>query len=370
MITIANERDLGRNARSLKEAPPLERRSPELMKAILQDRYGDEDVLRVGERPIPVPGEDEVLVRVIAASMHPDVWHVTSGLPYVLRVMGAGFMRPTNPVPGTDLAGIVEAVGARVTQFHPGDAVFGETIRGMQWINGGAYAEYACAPEDSLAHKPAHVSFEAAASVPTAGLIAIANLELTAHFASGARVLVNGAGGGVGAFAVQILKARGAHVTAVDHGDKLQFLRSVGADETIDFTREDFTLRTDGFAFLLDVATNRSFDEYRRVLAPDGVYVAVGHDHFGAGMSRVFGLIPRLLGLALRSLFTPQLPRPNGTLPDKAKSLDLLRRLLDEGALTPHVDRVFPLEETALALRALKEGKTRGKIVIRVAPDP
>ena len=340
------------------------------MKAILQDRYGTEDVLRFGKRPVPVPADDEVLVRVIATSMHPDVWHVTAGLPYVLRIMGSGLRRPHNPVPGTDLSGIVESVGAGVTRFRPGDAVFGETLRGMQWMNGGAYAEYACAPESALVHLPARISFEVAAAVPTAGLIAIANLQAAANLPRGARVLGNGAAGGVGSLALHILKSRGLHVTAIDHGDKLEFLRGLGADETIDYTQEDFTQRSERYAFLLDVASNRSFDECRRVLSPDGAYVVVGHDHFGQTRTRWFGMIPRMFGLMIRALFTRQLPRPIFELPDRATSLELLRKLLDEGHLTPHVDRVFDLADTALALRTMMEGKTRGKIVIRVAPDP
>src|SRR5680860_1243746 len=188
------------------------------MRAVVQDRYGSADVLQVRDVDTPVVGDDEVLVRVRAASVHPDVWHVVSGRPYVLRLMGSGLRRPRNRVPGTDVAGQVEVVGRNVTRLRPGDEVFGETVSGYQWHNGGAFAEYVAVPERALAPKPRNVSFEQAAAVPTSGLHA----------------LVNGAGGGVGAFAVQLAKAVGATVTGVDAAGKLDLLRSLGADHVID----------------------------------------------------------------------------------------------------------------------------------------
>ena len=208
------------------------------MEAILQSRYGPIDDLQLGQVARPVPAEDEVLVRVRAASVHPDVWHVVTGQPAVLRLMGSGVRHPKEQVPGTDVAGVVESVGRAVTQFRPGDEVFGKTVRGVQWRNGGAFAEYATAPEDGVALKPAGVSFEEAAAVPTAGLIALNNLPQR-RVPPGSRVLVNGAAGGVGAFAVQLAKAYGAEVTGVDHRSKLALVRSLGADRTIDYTRED-----------------------------------------------------------------------------------------------------------------------------------
>ena len=207
------------------------------MKAVVQEEYGSLDALEVREVEKPAPGDDEVLVRVRAASVHPDVWHVVSGHPYVLRLMGAGFSKPKNPIPGTDMAGVVEAVGKSVTQFQPGDEVFGETIGSMQWINGGAYAEYVTVAEDCLALKPANVTFEQAASVPTSGYIVLLNFAEVGQLGPGQEVLVNGAGGGVGALALQLAKAYGARVTAVDSTKKLNLLRELGADEVIDYTR-------------------------------------------------------------------------------------------------------------------------------------
>src|SRR5437870_12051113 len=183
---------------------------------------------------MPAAGADEVLVRVRAASAHPDVWHVVTGRPYVLRLMGAGVFKPKNPIPGTDMSGIVESVGKSVTQFRPGDAAFGETIVTHQWTHGGALAEYVSVRQDLLALKPDRVTFEQAASVPTSGFIALQNLRGVTEWRPGRRVLINGAGGGVGVLALQITKAYGAHVTAVDSTSKLDMLRSLGADEVVD----------------------------------------------------------------------------------------------------------------------------------------
>ena len=228
------------------------------MKAIVQDTYGSPDVLELRDIDRPVVEDDEVLVRVRAASVHPDVWHVLTGLPYVLRVMGAGLRKPKNPVPGTDLAGVIESVGKNVTRFGPGDEVFGETLKGMQWINGGAYAEYATAPEDALALKPANVTFEQAAAVPTSALIALPSLRAGGEIQAGQRVLVNGAGGGVGAIAVQLAKAFGADVTGVDCTSKLDMVRSIGADQVIDYTQEDFTRRGERYDLIFDIPGNHS----------------------------------------------------------------------------------------------------------------
>jgi NADPH:quinone reductase-like Zn-dependent oxidoreductase len=186
------------------------------MKALVQGRYGSPDDLELREVEEPIVGDDDVLVRVRAASLHPDVWHVVTGRPYVLRLMGAGFWRPKNPIPGTDMAGIVESVGNGVTRFRPGDPVFGETIANHQWTNGGAYAEYVSVPQDLLAPKSDNTTFEQAASVPTSGYVALQNLRDPSRLGPGQAVLINGAGGGVGALALQIAKAHGAQVTAVD----------------------------------------------------------------------------------------------------------------------------------------------------------
>ena len=265
------------------------------MRAILQDRYGTADDLRVGEVERPSPAAGEVLVRVRAASVHPDVWHVVAGRPYVLRLMGAGLRRPARRVPGTDLAGVVEAVGRDVTRFRPGDEVFGETLPSMAWRNGGAWAEYATAPEAALAVKPAGVSFEAAAAVPAAGYIALHNLPAD-RTGPGCRVLVNGAGGGVGAIVVQLAKAGGAHVTGVDHTAKLNLLARLGADDVVDFTRTDVTREPQRYDLVVDIPGNHPYAAVRRILAPGGVYVLIGHDDFGRGGRRWLGSIPRFGG--------------------------------------------------------------------------
>jgi NADPH:quinone reductase-like Zn-dependent oxidoreductase len=251
------------------------------MKAVIQDKYGSPDALELREIDEPPIEDDEVLVRVRAASVHPDVWHVVTGLPYLLRLMGAGLLKPKNRIPGTDMAGHVEAVGKNVKEFRPGDEVFGETLRGLQWHNGGAYAEYVAVPEDMLALKPANVTFEQAASVPTTGYIVLMNLRGKAQVKPGQKVLINGAGGGVGTLALQIAKAHGATVTAVDSTEKLDMLRSLGADQVIDYTQEDFTRRDERFDLIFDIPGNHSFSDCRRVLTPEGVYVLIGHDHFG-----------------------------------------------------------------------------------------
>ena len=336
------------------------------MKAIVQDAYGSPDVLELRDIDKPLVEDDEVLVRVRAASVHPDVWHVLTGLPYVLRVMGAGLRKPKNPVPGTDLAGVVESVGKNVTRFRPGDDVFGETFKGMQWINGGAYAEYATAPEDALALKPANVTFEQAAAVPTSALIALPSLRAGGEIRAGQKVLVNGAGGGVGAVAVQLAKAFGADVTGVDCTSKLDMVRSIGADHVIDFTQEDFTRRDERYDLIFDIPGNHSLSACRRALEPTGTYVLIGHDNYGKGMRRWVGLLPRMFKLMAMSRFVSQLPDVGRPMPSKQESMALLKELLECGKLTPHIDRTYPLSEVPEAIRYLQEGHAKGKVVITV----
>jgi len=234
----------------------------ETMKAIVQEKYGSPDDLELREVAKPVPGDGEVLVRVRAASLHPDVWHVVTGRPYVLRLMGAGFSKPKPPIPGTDMAGIVESVGKSVTRFRPGDPIFGETIDKMQWIYGGAFAEYVSVSQDLLALKPDNVTFEQATSVPTSGFITLQNLRGLRQWSEGKNVLINGAGGGVGTLAMQIMKAYKAHVTAVDCTGKLDMLRSLGADEVIDYTREDFSKRGIRYDLIVDIPGHRPFSAF------------------------------------------------------------------------------------------------------------
>lgn len=335
------------------------------MRAIVQGRYGSVDDLSLSEVPRPDPAEDEVLVRVRAASVHPDVWHVVAGRPAVLRLMGSGVRRPRERVPGTDVAGVVESVGSAVTRFEPGDEVFGETIRGVQWRNGGAFAEYATAPEDGVALKPSGVTFEEAAAVPTAGLIALNNLPQR-RVPFGSRVLVNGAAGGVGAIAVQLAKAYGAHVTGVDHASKLALVRSLGADRVIDYTSEDFTRSGEQWDLIFDVPGNHSFKAIRRALDPRGSYVLIGHDAFGATGHRWLGSIPRVLGLVARSAVSPQLRGGSFASPDKRQLMGTLASLLQTGQLRVVVDRIFPLSQAPQAMHHLMSGQSLGRVVVRI----
>ncbi len=335
------------------------------MKAIIQDRYGPaEEVLRLQDVDMPRVESDEVLVRVRATSVHPDVWHVVTGRPYVLRLMGPGLRKPANRIPGTDLAGRVEEVGKDVTRFQPGDEVFGESHMGLQWRNGGTYAEYVSVPEDVLALKPPNVTFEEAAAVPTSGIIALHNLQNGRRLHAGRRVLINGAGGGVGSIAVQLARAWGARVTGVEHTEKLDLVRSLGADHVIDYTREDFTRSGERYDLIFDVASTLSLSQCKRALTPDGIYILIGHDHFGKGRGRVLGSLPQALGLMALSPFVSYLPSPEFTMPNKNESMAILKDLLEKGKLTPVVDSTYPLHEASRAVRYMESGKARGRIVI------
>lgn len=336
------------------------------MKAIVQESYGrPKDVFELREIDKPTAGEGEVLVRVRATCAHPDVWHAITGRPYALRLMGSGFARPKDGVPGMDLAGLVEAIGPDVTRFEPGDAVFGQTREELQWRNGGAFAEYVSVPESSLALKPERVSFEQAASVPTSGFIALLNLRGSARLEPGKSVLVNGAAGGLGSIAVQLGKARGARVTGVDSAEKLELVRSLGADDVIDYAREDFTRSGKRYDLILDVASNLRLRDCKRALTPEGTYVLIGHDHFGAATGRLLGSIPRILMLMALSPFVGHLPQSQGApLPKTCEVMALLAELLENGKLTPVIDRSYPLEEAADAMLYLQSGRACGRVII------
>lgn len=336
------------------------------MKAIVQSKYGSPDMLEVREIEKPSIADDEVLVRVRAASMHADVWHVVSGRPFVLRLMGAGLFKPKNPVPGTDVAGTIESVGSAVTRFQSGDDVFGEIVRGHQWKNGGALAEYAAVPAAALALKPANVSFEEAAAVPTSALIALKNIRSEGGIEPGDRVLVNGAAGGVGLFALQIARAFGAHVTAVDGKAKLETMQAAGADEVIDYKQQDFTTGDERYDLIIDIPGNRSFSDLKRVLAEDGRYILIGHDHYGDTGHRWVGpTLPRIAKLQLTAPFGRR-KKTDKVAEDPSDPMEALREMLEFGSLQPVIDRTFPLEQTPEALRYMKSGLARGKIVITV----
>ncbi len=337
------------------------------MKAIVQRKYGSPDDLEFQEVDKPAVGDDEVLVRVRAASVHPDVWHVVTGRPYVLRLMGAGVFKPKDPIPGTDMSGTVESVGENVTQFRPGDPVFGETITTEVWTNGGAFAEYVSVPQHLLARKPANVTFEQAASVPSSGLIALQNLRGASEALPGQKVLVNGAGGGVGSLALQLAKAYGAHVTAVDSTGKLSMLRSLGADRVIDYTEEDFTRGDDRYDLIFDVPGNHPFSECRRALEADGRYVLIGHEKFGASGKRVFGIAPYFFKLMFLSRFVKQLRGPGLPMPTRQEAMAVLREFLEAGKITPIIDSTYPLSEASAALRHMIENEIHGKVIITTA---
>jgi NADPH:quinone reductase-like Zn-dependent oxidoreductase len=331
------------------------------MRAIVQDGYGGD--LRLADVERPAVAADEVLVRVRAASVHPDVWHLVTGRPYVLRLMGAGLRRPRCPVPGTDLAGVVDVVGRDVTGFAPGDEVFGETVRGHAWRNGGAFAEYAAVPMDGLAHKPAGVSFEQAATVPTTGYITLLNLPV-GRLGPDRRVLVNGAAGGVGAIAVQLAKAHGAHVTGVDHPRRLDLVRALGADAVVDYTRSDFTRGNDRYDLIFDIPGNHPLSSCRRVLTSDGAYVLIGHDAYGQAGRAWLGSLPRFGKLAVLTPFVPALRAGAASRLSKKDAMARLRDHLAAGELTPVIDRAFPLAEAADALRYLADGGPVGRVVV------
>jgi NADPH:quinone reductase-like Zn-dependent oxidoreductase len=336
------------------------------MKAVFQERYGSPAELELRDVPAPAVGDEDVLVRVRAASLHPDVWHVVSGRPFVLRLMGAGLFRPKNPIPGTDMAGVVEAVGRSVAQFEPGDEVFGETVRSNVWAHGGAFAEQVSVPQDQLAIKPGNVTFEQAAAVPTSGFIALQCFRDPSQVRPEGRVLVNGAGGGVGALALQFIKAHGAHVTAVDSTRKLGLLRALGADEVIDYRQEDFTRRGERYDLIFDVPGNHPFAACRRALEPTGKYLLIGHEGFGASGHRVFGLLPLFFKLMFLARFVEQLPHSKVPLLGRKEIMAVLRDHLAAGTITPVIDSTYPLSEARAALRHMVEAETRGKVIITV----
>lgn len=338
------------------------------MKAILQDRYGPPDkVLRLEEIDKPVAGDDEVLVRVRTSCVHPDVWHAVTGRPYIVRLMGAGIFGPRDRVAGMDVAGRVEAVGKGVTRFGPGDEVFGHSRTELQWRNGGTFAEYAAIPEGALARKPKGVSFEQAGGVATSGYIALLNLR-RGWVRPGQRVLVNGAGGGVGAIAVQLAKEYGARVTGVDGSEKLEMIRGLGADDVIDYTKEDFTRQAERYDLIFDVASNLSLAACKRVLTPEGTHVLIGHDHFGQAQGRVLGSVPRVLTYFALSKLIRQLqnPNPEAPIPSVGEAMGVLADLLRDGSLTPVIDRTYPLEEAREAMAYLQAGRVCGRIILTV----
>jgi NADPH:quinone reductase-like Zn-dependent oxidoreductase len=324
------------------------------MKAVVQDAYGSADVLQLRDVDKPTMGDNEVLLRVRAAGVNLGDWAIMNGLPYIARpIYGLG--KPKNPVRGTDVAGVVEAVGASVTRFQPGDEVFG-------WSGhlGGAFAEYATVSEDALVFKPAKLTFEQAAAVPMAGTVALLAIR-DGKVEAGQKVLVNGASGGIGTFAVQIAKSLGADVTGVTSTKNADLVRSIGADHVIDYTKVDFTRTGQRYDFILDNVANRSLSDLRRALTPTGTLVpnGGGFDH------RWVASGGRLIRAKVSFAFGSQNVLTFVASP-KQENLVALRGFLEAGTVTPVIDRTYSLNQTAEAIRYVGQGHARGKVVVTV----
>ncbi|GAB3398928.1 NAD(P)-dependent alcohol dehydrogenase [Flindersiella endophytica] len=323
------------------------------MKALVQDRYGPPDVLRFSDIAKPEPGNDDVLVKVRAAGVDPGVWHVTAGMPYLIRLMGFGFRAPKVRV-RADLAGEVEAVGTNVTRFKPGDEVFGT-------LDGG-FAEYACGNASRLTSKPASLTFDEAAVVTTSGTAALQAVRDYGEIEQGQSVLVIGAAGGIGSYSVQLAKALGAQtVTAVCSGGKADLVRGIGADDVIDYTREDFTDSGRTWDLIIDTAGLRSLARIRKALTPRGTLVIVGGeggDWLLGGLLRSFAakFLSRFSGQRLRAPF----------IHERAEDLEYLREAVENGKLKPVIDRTFSLDDTPEAIRYLHQGHASGKVVVTV----
>jgi len=326
----------------------------EAMRAIVQDTYGPADVLELREIERPEVGENDVLVRVRAAGSGPDVWHIMTGQPYMARA-ALGFRRPKVRVRGWDVAGTVEAVGANVTGLRPGDEVMGTA-------EGGSFAELVIARPDKLVPKPASLSFEQAAALPISGVTALQALRDKAHVQPGQTVLVIGAGGGVGTLAVQVAKAFGAHATGVASSSKLDLVRSIGADDVIDYTREDFTDGSMKWDVIVDTAGRRPLRQLRRALTPKGTLVVVGGDGGGRWTGGFFR------GMLRGPLVSPFVGQKLMGLNSKVTREDLrgVAELAEAGKLTPVIGHTYALSETPEAIRELEAGHAAGKLVIAV----
>ncbi len=320
------------------------------MKAIVYTQYGSPDVLKLEEVKKPTPTDDEVLIKIHAVSVNGSDWEGLRGKPLYARI--GGLRKPSEGILGSDIAGRVEMVGRNIRQFQPGDEVFGETLRYR-----GGFAEYVCAPERGLARKPASMTFEEAAAIPQGAVIALQGIRDKGQVQPGQKVLINGAGGSAGTFAVQLAKLYGAEVTGVDNTGKLDFMRSLGADHVIDYTREDFTKNGKQYDLILDLIAHRSVFAYQRALRPNGSYFMVGGSVATMFQSLLLGpWIRRTTGKNIRLL----LVRPN------QKDLVFITELCEAGKVVPVIDRRYPLSEVPEALQYLGEGRAKGKVVITV----
>jgi NADPH:quinone reductase-like Zn-dependent oxidoreductase len=323
-----------------------------MMKTIIFERYGPPEVLQLKEVEKPVPGDNQVLVKIHAASANPLDWHRMRADPFLAR-LSEGFWRPKTPKLGADIAGVVEAVGKDVTEFKPGDAVFGS-------IGAGGFAEYALAREVRLAHKPTNISFEGAASTPVVGFTAIQGMRDFGKIQPGEKVLINGASGGIGTFAVQYAKAVGAEVTGVTSTRNLELVRSIGADNVIDYTQTDFSRTGQQYDLIFDTIGNISISSAKRALNPQGRCVVAG-----------FTTMRQLLALAFFGNLKSEKPGPRvgmmGTAQDKKEDLLVIQELLESGKIKPVIDRRYPLHETAQAIAYLETGRARGKVIVSIA---
>ncbi len=317
------------------------------MKAILFTKYGSPDVLQFTDVEKPIPGDDEVLVKVHAASANPADWHIMRGAPFLARLVN-GLFKPKHPRLGADVAGRVEATGKNVTQFHAGDEVFGELSLNKM----GSFAEYVCANEDTFALKPINMTFEQAAAVPLAAFTALQGLRDKGQIKSGQKVLINGASGGVGTFAVQIAKSYGTEVTGVCSTRNLELVRSIGADHVIDYTKEDFTNNGQHYDLIFDAIGNRSVSDLKRALTPNGIGSIAGFTSLPLLFSAMF-FGGKQVGLM-------------ETASANKKDLLFIKDLLESGKIVPVIDRAYPLSETPEAIRYLETSRARGKVVITV----
>jgi NADPH:quinone reductase-like Zn-dependent oxidoreductase len=334
---------------------PIETGEPH-MKAVVYTSYGPPEVLEIRDIKKPVPNDDQVLVRVRAASVNPYDWHFIRGTPYIMRMMMGGLRKPKDPRVGVDYAGTVEAVGKNVTLLKPGDEVFGNRT--------GAFAEYVCVRADrAVALKPANVTFEQAASVPVAALTALQGLRDHGKVQPGQKVLINGASGGVGTFAVQIAKTLGADVTGVCSGRNVDLVRSIGADHVIDYTKEDFTKSNERYDVILDNVGTQPLSGFRRVLKPKGICVMIGGG--GPKEGNWVGPMSRPIKAKLMSPFIDQKMGMMMAQGNKA-DLNILADLMQSGKVTPVIDRTYPLSEIREAIRYLETGRARGKVIIAV----
>jgi len=323
------------------------------VKAIVQDRNGSAEVLRMADIDRPVPDDDEVLVRVHAAGLDPGVWHLLTGLPYLMRSTGHGLRKPAIRVLGRDIAGRVEEVGRRVTHFQRDDLVFG--------ICEGSFAEYACVRPEKLAIKPANLTYVQAAAVPTSALTALHGLRDWGGIRAGQHVLIIGAAGGVGTFAVQLAKAYGAIVTGVCSTAKVELVRSIGADDVIDYLHEDFAEGSRDYELILDTAGNRSLSRLRRVLTARGTLVITGGEsggHWSAGMDR------RLRALMLSPFVGQKLL--GFRMVESSEDLVVVRDFIEAGKVVPIIDTTYPLSETAEAISHARQAHASGKVVITI----